>query len=191
MKIRRTLIISDTINSEGGLPAIRPITRIAASAVIPNPLANNPSEDLSELIPLGAELGKFLVGKALANLSNPPVCYGKAAIVGLDGDIEHAAAIIHPRMGGPIREAIGGGKAIIPSNSKVAVAGTAIDVPLADRDDIWLFDNIDTITISVPDAPRPTEILVVVALSDGGRPRPRVDKDGARPAGTIDLPNED
>ena len=87
-----------------------------------------------------------------------------------------------------MREAIGGGKAIIPSNVKVAAAGTAIDVPLADRDDIWLFDNIDT--IAVPDAPRPTEIVVVVALSDGGRPRPRIDKDGARPVGTAGPPNE-
>lgn len=191
MKIRRELIISDTINSEGGLPATRPVTRVAACAVIANPLANHPAEDLSELVPLGAELGDFLVRKALAILPNPPVCYGKAAIVGLAGDIEHAAAIIHPRMGSPMRAAIGGGKAIIPSNSKVAVAGTAIDVPLADRNDTWLFDNIDTITITVPDAPRPTEIVIVVALSDGGRPRPRVDKDGARPVGTVGSPNED
>ena len=86
-------------------------------------------------------------------------------------------------MGKPMREAIGGGKAIIPSNVKVAAAGTAIDVPLADRDDVWLFDHIDTITVAVPDAPRPAEIVVVVALSDGGRPRPRIDKDGARPSG--------
>jgi hypothetical protein len=190
MQIRRTLIISDTINSEGGLPAIKPVTRVAACAAIVNPLANHPAEDVSALIPLGAELGDFLVRKALAILPNPPVCYGKAAIVGLAGDIEHAAAIIHPRMGSPMREAIGGGKAIIPSNSKVAVAGTAIDVPLADRNDIWLFDNIDTFTITVPDAPRPTEIVVIVALSDGGRPRPRVDKDGARPVGTAGPPNE-
>ena len=190
MQIRRTLIISDTINSEGGLPAVRPVTRVAACAVIANPLAGRPADDLSELVPLGAELGEFLVRKVLAVLPNPPVCYGKAAIVGLAGDIEHAAAILHPRMGSPMRKAIGGGKAIIPSNTKVAVAGTAIDIPLADRDDVWLFDNIDTITIAVPDAPRPTEIVVVVALSDGGRPRPRIDKDGARPVGAAGPPNE-
>lgn len=184
MQIRRLLVIRDTIHSEGGLPALRPVTRVAACAVIRNPLAGGAHDDLSELIPIGEELGAILVREALAGLPHPPVSYGKAAIVGLDGDIEHAAAIIHPRMGRPIREAIGGGKAIIPSNVKVAAAGTAIDVPLADRDDIWLFDNIDTITISVPDAPRPAEIVVVVALSDGGRPRPRVDKNGARPVGT-------
>ena len=158
--------------------------------MIANPLAGRPVDDLSELIPMGAKLGDLLVRNALAVLPNPCVCYGKAAIVGLDGDIEHAAAIIHPSMGKPMREAIGGGKAIIPSNVKVAVAGTAIDVPLADRDDIWLFDNIDTISIAVPDAPRAAEIVVVVALSDGGRPRPRVDKDGARPVEASEPPTE-
>ena len=131
MDIRRLLVVCDTINSEGGLPAIRPVTRVAACAVIRNPLAGVPRDDLGELVPLGAELGELLVRKALAVLPNAPVSYGKAAIVGLDGDIEHAAAILHPRMGKPMREAIGGGKAIIPSNVKVAAAGTAIDVPLS------------------------------------------------------------
>jgi hypothetical protein len=88
-----------------------------------------------------------------------------------------------------MRAAIGGGKALIPSNVKVAAAGTTIDVPLGDRDDAWLFDHIDTITVAVPDAPRPAEIVVIAALADGGRPRPRVDKDGARPIrGTDQFP---
>jgi len=181
MDIRRLLVVCDTINSEGGLPATRPVTRVAACAVIKNPLAGMARDDLGELVPLGADLGELLVRKALAVLPNAAVSYGKAAIVGLDGDIEHAAAILHPRMGKPMRQAIGGGKAIIPSNVKVAAAGVAIDVPLSDRDDVWVFDHIDTITVGVPGAPRPGEIVVIVALSDGGRPRPRIDKDGARP----------
>jgi hypothetical protein len=181
MQMRRLLVVRDAVYREGGLPALRPVTRVAACAVIDNPLAGRACDDLSELVALGEALGGQLAREALAGLPLPPVGYGKAAIVGLDGDIEHAAAILHPRMGRPMREAIGGGKAIIPSNVKVAAAGTAIDVPLSDRDDLWLFDHIDTITVAVPDAPRPGEIVVVVALSDGGRPRPRVDKDGARP----------
>jgi hypothetical protein len=181
MDMRRILVVRETIHSEGGLPALHPVTRVAASAVIRNPLAGRPLDDLAELVPLGEELGAVLVREALAVLPRRPVAYGKAAIVGLDGDIEHAAAIIHPRMGRPMRDAIGGGKAIIPSNVKVAAAGTAIDVPLGDRDDVWLFDNIDTLTVMVPDAPRASEIVVIVALSDGGRPRPRIDKNGARP----------
>lgn len=181
MQIRRTLLLAETVHSEGGLPALRPVTRSAACAVIANPLAGKAADDVSALIDFGAELGDVLARKALQLLPNPAVAYGKAAIVGLDGDIEHAAAILHPRMGRPIREAIGGGKAIIPSNVKVAGAGTAIDVPLADRDDVWLFDHIDTLTVMVPGAPRSGEIVVIVALSDGGRPRPRVDRNGARP----------
>ena len=122
-----------------------------------------------------------LVAEAMRALPNAPVSYGKAAIVGTGGDIEHAAAILHPRMGRPIREAIGGGTAIITSNVKVAAAGASIDVPLTDKDDAWNFDRIDTLTVMVPDAPRPGEIVVIVALSDGGRPRPRVDKGGVKP----------
>src|SRR5882757_3529025 len=182
MEILRQLLIRETVNSEGGLTAIRPVTRVAACAVIRNPLAGKSQDDLSELIPLGEELGVSLVRECVAALPGPAVSYGKAAIVGADGDIEHAAAILHPRMGRPMREAIGGGKAIIPSNVKVAAAGVSIDVPLGNRDDVWVFDNFDTITVTVPDAPRPAEIVVVVALSDGGRPRPRIDKDGARPS---------
>jgi hypothetical protein len=183
MHLRRLRVVHDTIHSEGGLPAQRPVTRVAACAVIANPLAGRAADDLSDLVPFGEELGALLVREAVAGLPGPAVGYGKAAIVGLDGDIEHAAAIIHPRMGRPMREAIGGGKAIIPSNVKVAAAGTSIDVPLSDKDDAWQFDNIDTITVAVPDAPRPGEIVVVVALSDGGRPRPRIDRNGARPIG--------
>ena len=126
MEIRRLVIVRDTVNSEGGLPAVEPVTRVAACAVIRNPLAAAAREDLSEIVPLGEELGSLLVREALGQLAKPPVAYGKAAIVGLDGDLEHAAAIIHPRMGRPMREAIGGGKAVIPSNVKVAAAGTSI-----------------------------------------------------------------
>jgi Amino acid synthesis len=184
MNIRRMLVISDTIHSEGGLPAVRPVTRATACAVIGNPLAGKTADDLSDLVAMGADLGEMLVQKALGVLPNPALVYGKAAIVGLAGEIEHAAALLHPRMGKPMRAAIGGGKAIIPSNVKVAPAGTAIDVPLGNKDDVWLFDHIDTLTIAVPSAPRPAEIVVIVALSDGGRPRPRIDKDGARPVQT-------
>ncbi|MCC6779548.1 MAG: amino acid synthesis family protein [Hyphomicrobiales bacterium] len=181
MDIRRLLVLRDTVYAEGGLKALTPVTRVAACAVIRNPLAGIARDDLGELIPLGEELGGLLTREALAVLPNPAVVYGKAAIVGVDGDLEHAAAILHPRMGRPMREAIGGGKAIIPSNVKVAAAGAAIDVPLGNKDDVWLFDHIDTATVTVPDAPRPGEIVVIVAMGDGGRPRPRVDKNGARP----------
>ena len=90
-----------------------------------------------------------------------------------------AAAILHPRMGKPIRDAIGGGQAIIPSNVKIGGVGCSIDVPLGHKDDLWSFDQIDTISVTIPNAPRPDEIVVILALADGGRPRPRVSKAGA------------
>jgi Amino acid synthesis len=173
MQIRRLTIVRDVIYEEGGLPACAATTRVAACAVIANPYAGQAAEDLSVLFAVGAELGHTLAKEALAQLPGSPVAYGKAAIVGVNGDIEHAAAVLHPTMGKSIREEIGGGQALIPSTQKIAVAGASIDTPLGHKDDTWSFDHIDTIGVSVDGAPRPDEILVMVALSDGGRPRPR------------------
>ena len=181
MDIRHTFLCKDVLFWEGGLPALKPVTRVAACAVVANPLAGKSLDDLSVLIPYGADLGEMLVKQALTLLPAPAISYGKAAIVGTAGDIEHAAAILHPRMGKPMREAIGGGQAIIPSNVKIGSVGAIIDVPLGHKDDVWSFDQIDTITVAVPGAPRPDEIVVICALADGGRPRPRVAKSGAVP----------
>jgi Amino acid synthesis len=156
-----------------------PVTRVAACAVIANPLAGRAEEYLDQLIPFGEELGEMLVQEALKALPLPALSYGKAAIVGTSGDIEHGAAILHPRMGKPMRAAIGGGQAIIPSNVKIGAVGCSIDVPLGHKDDVWQFDQIDTIGVTVANAPRPDEIVVIVALADGGRPRPRIAKSGA------------
>jgi hypothetical protein len=106
-------------------------------------------------------------------LGGPAVSYGKGAIVGVSGEMEHGGACVHPMLGKPIRAAIGGGKAVIGSNVKVAAAGTFLDVPLGHKDDSWSLPHFDTITVSVADAPRPDEILVVMAIADGGRLRNR------------------
>ncbi|MDB5633247.1 MAG: peptide synthetase [Tardiphaga sp.] len=176
MDIRRLTLVKDVVYAEGGLPANAPVTRVAACAVIANPLAGRAQDDVDELVAFGAELGELLVREALTILPRPAISYGKAAIVGTSGDIEHAAAILHPRMGKPIRAAIGGGQAIIPSNVKIGAVGCSIDVPLGDKDDVWAFDQFDTLSVMIANAPRPDEIVVVVALADGGRPRPRVRK---------------
>src|SRR5215467_7992640 len=178
MDIRRLVIVKDAVHFEG-LPAVEPVTRIAACAVIANPLAGRATDDLEVLLPMGAELGERLVKECLTLLPHAAVSYGKAAIVGTSGEIEHAAAVLHPRMGKPMRDAIGGGQAIIPSNVKIGAAGASIDIPLGHKDDVWSFDQIDTMTISMPGAPRPTEIVVAVVIADSGRPRPRVSKAGA------------
>jgi hypothetical protein len=176
MEIRRLTIVKDVVFAEGGLPAARLVTRVAACAVIANPKAGTPQDDVEQLITFGAELGEKLVREALPLLSGAATSYGKAAIVGTAGDIEHAAALLHPRMGKPIRAAIGGGAAIIPSNVEIGAVGEVLDVPLGHKDDVWSFDHFDTLSVMVPNAPRPDEIVVIVALADGGRPRPRVKK---------------
>jgi hypothetical protein len=112
----------------------------------------------------------------VALLPKPATSYGKAAIVGVNGEIEHGPAVLHPRLGKPMRDALGGGEAIISSNVKIGGPGTTIDVPLAHKDNIWLFDYLDTLTVSLADAPRPDEIVAIMAICDAGRPHPRVGK---------------
>jgi hypothetical protein len=102
-------------------------------------------------------------------LAGPAVSYGKGAIVGVAGEIEHAHALLHPKMGAPLRAAIGGGAALIPSAAKMGAVGAALDLPLGHKDDAWSRGHFDAITVSLGDAPRPEEILVAMALCDGGR----------------------
>jgi hypothetical protein len=104
-----------------------------------------------------------------AKKTRPRCPAARRALVGVDGEMEHGGACVHPMLGRPMRAAIGGGKAVISSNVKVAAAGAILDVPLGHKDDSWSFAHFDTITVSVADAPRPCEILVVMAIADGGR----------------------
>ncbi len=171
MDLRRLYLLKDVVCQAGGRPLERPVTRIAACAVLRNPAARRESAEAGDLIALGAELGERLTAEALALLERPVAAYGKAAMVGTEGQAEHAAAILHPRMGKPIRAGIGGGKAVIPSNAKVCAAGSTIDVPIGHKDDSWSFDEIDTIGVAVPGSPLPDEVVVVLVFSDGGRPR--------------------
>ena len=117
----------------------------------------------------GAMLGERLMPEFVKLLGGPAVSYGKGALVGVDGEMEHGGACVHPMLGKPMRAAIGGGKAVISSNVKVAAAGASLDVPLGHKDDSWSFPHFDTITASVADAPRTNAILVVMAIADGGR----------------------
>jgi hypothetical protein len=176
MATRKTLLVKEVVTAEMGAAGPRPISRVAAIAIIDNPFAGRFAEDLSPLFDLGMALGELLMPRAVALLDAPAMAYGKSAIVGVNGDVEHAAAVLHTKLGKPMRAAVGGGEAIIPSTTKVGAAGQLIDVPLANKDNIWSFDELDTITVCVHDAPRPDEIMVVMAVSDGGRIRPRVGK---------------
>ncbi len=174
MNIRKTVIVREIVRADGFGEATPPITRVVAAAVVLNPFAGRFVADLSPLFDVSGRLGEELMEEAVALLGGQPVSYGKAAIVGVAGDLEHGGAMIHPKLGKPMRAAVGGGKALIPSNAKVAALGTAIDLPLGHKDEAWSFDHFDTLTVVVADAPRPDEIVVFMAVADGGRPHPRL-----------------
>ena len=169
VEIRKITTTREVIFSELGIAAPRPIVRAVGMAVIVNPFAGRFVDDLRPLFEAGAMLGERLMPDLVKLLGGPAVSYGKGALVGVDGEMEHGGACVHPMLGKPMRAALGGGKAVISSNVKIAAAGTILDVPLGHKDDSWSFAHFDTITVSVADAPRPNEILVVMAVADGGR----------------------
>src|SRR5262249_44553675 len=172
MNLRKISLTKETILADAGKPTAQPITRAVAIAVIANPFAGRFVEDLSPLFAQGAELGEMLMKARGALLPRPATSYGKAAIVGVNGEMEHGAAVLHPRLGKPMREALGGGEAIISSNVKIGGPGAAIDVPLAHKDNIWSFAHPDTITVSIAGAPRPPAIVSGIAPSPARRPPP-------------------
>jgi hypothetical protein len=145
--------------------------------VIENPCAGKFVEDLSELINIGEELGGLLTERAVAALgiSGTSVeSYGKAAAVGENGEIEHAAAILHPKLGAPVRKALGKGAALIPSSKKRGGLGVALDIPLGHKDAAFVRSHFDGMEVRINDAPRANEIMVAVAVTDSGRPLARV-----------------
>ena len=178
MKLRKTMTIKEVIETDSMGQACDPIVRVVAMAVVENPFAGSHVEDLSPLFDMGGQLGERLMEQAVALLDGPPVSYGKAAIVGAAGDLEHGGAMIHPKLGKPMRAAVGGGEALIASNAKVAAVGAPIDLPLGHKDQAWSFDHFDTITVMIGDAPRADEIVLCMGVADGGRPLPRV---GSKP----------
>jgi Amino acid synthesis len=182
MKFRQITVIGQEVLSEGGRELATPCKRVAACGVLRNPHAGSaPIDDFSELVELSVQAGKVLTERALAALSPlPPRGYGKAALVGLAGDLEHGASMIHARLGLAMRQGAGGGPALIPGNAKLGGPGTSIDVIFGGLEDAWDYDAMDGMTVSIADAPRPDEILLVVAFLGGTRPNPRTA--GASPA---------
>lgn len=177
MKIRKLMVVVEETRREMGRP-IEPATRKAAAiAVIANPFAGRYEEKLDELIETGEKLGSLLGEKAVAALGVSPAeieSYGKAAIVGEAGELEHAAAILHPKLGAPLRKAVEKGAALVPSSKKMGGVGAAIDVPLGHKDAAFVRSHFDAMEVRIADAPRPDEIVVAVVMTDSGRPLPRV-----------------
>ena len=175
--IRKIIVQVDETRLEMGRAVEPPTRRALAMAVIANPYAGRYSENLDELIAIGEELGALLGQKCVKALGIEPGqahSYGKAAIVGEAGELEHAAAILHPKLGAPLRAAVEKGAALVPSAKKRGGMGTAIDVPLGHKDAAFVRSHFDAMEARVSDAPRAQEIVVAVVVTDSGRPLPRI-----------------
>ena len=176
-KIRKIIVQVDEIHQDGGKAVNPPTRRALAMAVIANPYAGRFSDSLDELIDIGEELGGMLGERCVQALGIAPnlaQSYGKAAIVGEGGELEHAAAILHPKLGAPLRKAVSKGAALVPSAKKQGTLGTAVDVPLGHKDAAFVRSHFDAMEARVADAPRANEIVVAVVVTDSGRPHPRI-----------------
>jgi hypothetical protein len=176
MEIRKLVTVVEETRIDGE-KEVEPVSKAAAVAIIKNPFAGEYVEDLTPLMEIGEELGTLLGKKAVEALGielEEANSYGKGAIVGENGETEHAAAILHPRLGAPFREELGGGQAIIPSAKKLGGLGTPLDVPVHYKDAAYVRSHYDAMEIKVADAPRADEILVALVVTDGGRPNPRI-----------------
>jgi Amino acid synthesis len=176
-KIRKLVTVVEITKTEMGRAVEPPTRKAAAVAVIENPFTDRDSDDLSPLIDVGEELGDILGRMAVAALNVGPSSiesYGKGAIVGEGGELEHAAAVLHPKLGTPFRAAVEKGAALIPSAKKMGGPGTAIDVPLGHKDAAFVRSHFDAMEVRIPDAPRHGEIVVALVVTDSGRPRPRI-----------------
>ena len=176
-RIRKLAVWLEETHREAGRDVAPPTRKAVAVAVIANPCAGLYQEDLSELIEIGAELGALLGQRCVDALGITPGqarSYGKAAMVGADGELEHAAAILHPKLGARLRDAVGGGAALVPSSNKIGGPGQVLDVPLGHKNAAYVRSHFDAVEVRLNDAPRAGEIMVAVAVTDSGRPLARV-----------------
>jgi hypothetical protein len=175
--IRKIATFVEEISMEMGQKVDPPTRRAAAVAVIENPYAGQYVGDLSELMTIGEELGQLLTQRAVAALgvAGPSTeSYGKAAAVGENGELEHAAAILHPKLGTSVRRVLGRGAALIPSSKKRGGMGVTLDIPLGHKDAAFVRSHFDGMEVRINDAPRANEIMVAIAVTNSGRPLPRI-----------------
>jgi hypothetical protein len=177
LKIRKIVVTVEETHQEMGRTISPPTRKAVAIAVIENPFAGQYVEDLTVLMDIGAALGDLLGRKCVEALGIRPdqaQSYGKSAMVGELGELEHAAAILHPKLGAPLRKAVDKGAALVASSKKMGSPGQVLDVPLGHKDAAYVRSHFDGIEVRLNDAPRAREIMVAVAVTDSGRPLPRV-----------------
>ena len=176
MEISRILTFFDEVRSASGRRTEPPLRKSAAVAIVKNPYAGKYVEDLSPLVTASEAIGREICSHRRSRCSRPhkPESYGKAAIIGINGEQEHGVAMLTTVYGNVMREAAGGGKAWISSFTKRAAPGATIDIPLAHKDALYVRSHYDGITITLPDAPLPDEIAIICAFANRGRPNHRV-----------------
>ncbi|WP_295850470.1 amino acid synthesis family protein [Tardiphaga sp.] len=175
LNIRRTWSMVEDKNEHAGRKVAVPIRKVAVIAVLENPYAGKAVEDLTPLIEASVGLGEMMANMALQALGTYQVqSYGKGALVGLHGEIEHAAALVTTAYANPIRDAIGGAKAWISSMVKMSVPGGAIDIPMNHKDDVYVRSHYDGMTLTMLDTPMADELAIIFCLASGGRIGARV-----------------
>jgi hypothetical protein len=174
LKVRRTVTIVERHLYDAGRRADVPLQKVAEIAILENPYAGRYVEDLTPLFAESVEIAREMAARAVRVLDGEVEGYGKAGVVGTAGEKEHANALLTTAFATPFREAIGGGEAWISSVTKVAAAGALVDVPMNSKDNIWIRSHYDTMSLVIPDAPLPDEIVLIFCLSTGGRLNARV-----------------
>jgi len=175
MKVRRWQAVVEERLEEAGRAADVPLRKVAIVAFVENPYAGRYVEDLSPMIQASPELGERMAAKLMEVYGDHPVLsYGKAGVVGLGGEQEHANALLTTPAAEPLRRAIGGGKAWISSVTKVGGPGTVLDVPLASKDALYVRGLYNAMTLYFPDGPMPDEIALIFAVSNRERINARV-----------------
>ena len=173
IQIRKWATFQEELLTDGGRELAKPLRRVAVAVVCTNPYAGRWSEDLTELIDFGEYLGDELTRRCQEALGDPVEAYGKGGIVGEHGELEHVAAVLHPKFGAPTRGRVGG-VSILPSIKKRAAMGATLDIPVHHIKAMLVRSHFDAMEIRVPDAPAADELLLALAVSDGGRPHARV-----------------
>jgi hypothetical protein len=183
MRIKRTLTFIEEIGEEAGQRADPPLRKVAVAAIIDNPFAGRFERNLQPLTDASADIGRTICQHAIAMLAPQKAqSYGKAAVIGINGEQEHGVAMLTTVFGNVMREAVGGGKAWISSITKRAGPGATLDIPLAHKDALYVRSHYDGITVMLADAPLPDEIAIICAFASRGRPNHRV---GGLAAGEI------
>jgi hypothetical protein len=169
-------LVEDTLTGESGaVDDLGPLRRVVVAASIRNPYSGAYSEDLSLIVAGSPMLGEEFGRRLVASLGGLPArSYGKSALVGTSGDLEHGNAFLTTAFADPVRRVLGGGRAWISSTGKRGAIGASIDVPLASKDALYVRSHYDTVTVSFPDAPAPDEVVVIFAVATRGRIRARL-----------------